>query len=401
MLKFPYGICDFYSLITENYFYVDRTDKIALLENCGKYLLFLRPRRFGKSLLLSMLENYYDIAKASEFERLFGHLAIGKNSTPKHNQYFILNWDFSDIDPTGEPHEIRQRMHNYINGSFEQFISYYKDFLDYDIQLDATDALRSLQSIFAAVKRTPYKIYLLIDEYDNFANEVMMLSTNRQRYDDLLQGEGAFKTIFKAIKTGTKGIGIDRIFITGVSPVVMSDITSGFNIAENIYLKAQFNDLCGFWESEIKAALQNIATSCTLSTEQVTAALELMRIFYNGYNFSNTAKALIYNPTLALYFFKNFQETCQYPRRILDTNLMMDKGKITYISLMPGGKQIIIDAVDSNHQLKISELSDRFGLSDILKTHKDNQFQISLLYYFGVLTFDGYTDSGKMILKIP
>ena len=401
MLKFPYGICDFYSLITENYFYVDRTDKIALLENCGKYLLFLRPRRFGKSLLLSMLENYYDIAKASEFERLFGHLAIGKNSTPKHNQYFILNWDFSDIDPTGEPHEIRQRMHNYINGSFEQFISYYKDFLDYDIQLDATDALRSLQSIFAAVKRTPYKIYLLIDEYDNFANEVMMLSTNRQRYDDLLQGEGAFKTIFKAIKTGTKGIGIDRIFITGVSPVVMSDITSGFNIAENIYLKPQFNDLCGFWESEIKAALQNIATSCTLSTEQVTAALELMRIFYNGYNFSNTAKALIYNPTLALYFFKNFQETCQYPRRILDTNLMMDKGKITYISLMPGGKQIIIDAVDSNHQLKISELSDRFGLSDILKTHKDNQFQISLLYYFGVLTFDGYTDSGKMILKIP
>jgi len=400
-MKFPYSICDFYKLITNDFFYVDRTNRIPLIEKAGEHLLFLRPRRFGKSLLLSMLENYYDVAKASEFERLFGHLAIGQNPTPKHNQYFILNWDFSGIDPTGEPREIRQRMHNHINGSFEQFISNYKGFLDYDIQLHPTDALRSLQSVFAAVKSTPYKIYLLIDEYDNFANEVMMAASNRARYDDLIQGEGALKTIFKAVKSGTKGLGIDRIFITGVSPVVMSDITSGFNIAENIYFEPEFNDLCGFWENEIAEALQQIAISCKLSTEKVTEALEMMRVFYDGYNFSNETEALIYNPTLALYFLKHFQKRCQYPRRILDTNLAMDKGKITYISLMPDGGQLIIDALDNNHQIVISELSDRFGVAEVLQTTKDNQFMVSLLYYFGVLTFDGYDERGYLILRIP
>jgi len=400
-MKFPYSLCDFYEVITENYFYVDRTEKISLLEEVGKYLLFLRPRRFGKSLLLSMLENYYDVAKASEFDRLFGHLAIGQNPTPKHNQYFILNWDFSDIDPTGEPREIRQRMHDHINGSIEKFIAHYKDFLDYDIQIHDANALRSLQSVFAALESTPYKIYLLIDEYDNFANEVMMAGQHRTRYDDLIQGEGALKAIFKAVKSGTKGLGIDRIFITGVSPVVMSDITSGFNIAENIYLEPEFNDLCGFWESEIVKALQQIAISCKFSTEKITEALELMRVFYNGYNFSNEAEALIYNPTLALYFLKHFQKRCQYPRRILDTNLAMDKGKITYISLMPDGGQIIVDALDNNHPIVISELSDRFGLTEVLQTTKDSQFMASLLYYFGVLTFGGYTERGKLILRIP
>jgi hypothetical protein len=402
-MKFPYSICDFQKIITNHFFYVDRTNRIPLIEEAGEHLLFLRPRRFGKSLLLSMLENYYDVAKASEFERLFGGLAIGQNPTPKHNQYFILNWDFSDIDPSSEPREIRQRIHDHINGSFEQFITNYDGFLDYDIQLDPTNAQRSLQSVFAAVKRTPYKIYLLIDEYDNFANEVMMAgqTSSRARYNDLIQGEGALKAIFKAVKSGTKGLGIDRIFITGVSPVVMSDITSGFNIAENIYFEPEFNDLCGFWENEIAEALQQIAISCNLSTEKVSEALEMMRVFYDGYNFSNEAEGLIYNPTLALYFLKHFQKHCQYPRRILDTNLAMDKGKITYISLMPNGGQIIIDALDNNHQIAISELYDRFGVAEVLQTTKDSQFMASLLYYFGVLTFDGYTEKGKLILKIP
>jgi len=195
-----------------------------------------------------MLENYYDVAKAEQFETLFGTLAIGENPTAKRNQYFVMNWDFSSIDSSGEPDEIRQRMHDHINGSIEQFIAYYARFLDYDIFIDPNNAARSLQSVFAAVKQTPYKLYLLIDEYDNFANEVLMagLSASRERYEALIYEEGALKAIFKTVKYGTKGLGIDRIFITGVSPVVMSDISSGFNIAENIYLQPDFNDLCGF-----------------------------------------------------------------------------------------------------------------------------------------------------------
>lgn len=128
-MKFPYGICDFYKIITQGYFFIDRTDRIPLIEKAGQHLLFLRPRRFGKSLLLSMLENYYDVAKAGEFERLFGHLAIGKNPTPDHNRYLIMNWDFSAVNPQGTPEQVQQSLHNHINGCIEHFIVRYRNIL--------------------------------------------------------------------------------------------------------------------------------------------------------------------------------------------------------------------------------------------------------------------------------
>jgi hypothetical protein len=402
-MKFPYGICDFYDIIIENYFYVDRTDKIPLIEETGKYPLFLRPRRFGKSLVLSMLENYYDVAKAKQFELLFGHLAIGKTPTSKHNQYFVMNWDFSTVDSTGSAEDIRQRLHNHINGCIEHFIVCYKDFLEHDIQLCPTDALYSLQSVFAAIKGTPYKLYLLIDEYDNFANEVMMAgkSDSRDRYETLIQGEGALKAVFKAVKTGTKGLGIDRIFITGVSPVVMSDISSGFNIAKNIYLNPKFNELCGFLDSEILAALQQIAKECGFEEQQVHEALAMMRTFYNGYCFFYEQKSRLYNSTLALYFLEHLQENCQYPRQILDDNLAMDRGKIIYISQLPHGEQVILAALNEEKPLAIAQLASRFGVNDMLTGTKDTPFMVSLLYYFGVLTFGGDMPNGQLIFRIP
>ncbi|OQY43373.1 MAG: AAA family ATPase [Candidatus Parabeggiatoa sp. nov. 2] len=402
-MKFPYGICDFYDVISENYFYVDRTDKISLIEETGKYLLFLRPRRFGKSLVLSMLENYYDVAKAKQFELLFGSLAIGETPTPKHNQYFVMNWDFSAVDSTGSAEEIRQRLHDHINGCIEHFKACYEEFLTNDIELHPTNAIRSLQSVLAAIKATPYKLYLLIDEYDNFANEVMMAgkSNSRDKYETLIQGEGALKAVFKAVKAGTKGLGIDRIFITGVSPVVMSDISSGFNIAENIYLSLKFNDLCGFWETEILAALQQIALECGFEEQQVHEALAMMRTFYDGYCFFYEPKSKLYNPTLALYFLKHLQDTCQYPRQILDDNLAMDRGKIIYISQLPHGEQVISAALNSEKPLTIAQLASRFGVNEMLTATKDMPFMASLLYYFGVLTFGGDTPTGELILKIP
>jgi len=402
-MKFPYGISDYYDVIMENYFYVDRTDKISLIEEIGKYLFFLRPRRFGKSLLVSMLDNYYDVAKANQFEQLFGHLAIGKNPTPKHNQYLVMSWDFSAVDSSGDANEIRQRLHDHINACIEQFIAHYDGYLEGDIKLYPTNGLYSLQSVFAAIERTPYKLYLLIDEYDNFANEVMMAgeSASQERYTSLIQGEGALKALFKAVKSGTKKY-IDRIFITGVSPVVMSDINSGFNIAENIYLYAEFNDLCGFKESEIADSLKQITNICHLSPEKTDEALTLMRTFYNGYCFSYDTDQLVYNPTLALYFMKTFRRTCLYPHNILDSNLAMDRGKIHYVSLLPNGGQIIANALDDSQPVAISELSDRFGVNEMLTGTKDTSFMASLLYYFGVLTLTAqHTSIGEFILKIP
>ncbi len=402
-MKFPYGICDFYKIITQGYFFIDRTDRIPLIEKAGQHLLFLRPRRFGKSLLLSILENYYDVAKAKEFERLFSHLSIGKNPTPDHNRYLIMNWDFSAVNPQGTPDQIQQSLHNHLNGCIEHFIVRYRDILDYHIVLDENDAMRSFQSVLSAVESSPWKLYLLIDEYDNFANEVMMGQhpESRKRYESLLYGEGALKTVFKVVKYATKGMGLDRAFITGVSPVVMSDVTSGHNIAENICMEEEFNDLCGFRESEIAETLEQIRTDCDLPKENTAEALEMMRKFYNGYCFSYENPQYVYNPTLALYFMKAFRKKCRYPEEMLDENLAMDRGKIAYISKLPNGGDVIRDALNEADLPDIQRLARRFGVADMLQESKDRTFMISLLWYFGMLTFGGRKATGKLAMKIP
>jgi len=393
-MKFPYGICDFHKIITEDYLYIDRTDRIPLIEEAGSQLLFLRPRRFGKTLLLSMLENYYDVARTDEFEELFGHLAIGQYSTPKHNQYFVLKWDFSLADPQGDVRAIRQALHDHVNSSLQTFARRYQDLLPYPVEIDRRNAIYSLESALAAVQSSAYKLYLLIDEYDNFANEVMMGSRtlSKERYEDLLYSEGSVKTLFKAIKALSAGRGLDRVFITGVSPVVLSDITSGYNIAKNIYLTPQFHDLCGFQELEIQDTLRQITAESDLLINQADEALTMMRAFYNGYCFAlNNKEAFVYNPTLALYFMEHFQETCHYPEEMLDENLAMDRGKITYISQLPGGRQVILDALNEEQPLTIERLAHRFGVEDMLEAMKDKTFMASLLYFFGILTFGGRT----------
>lgn len=361
MIKFPYGISDFYQVITEGYFYVDRTDHIRTLEEAGKHLLFLRPRRFGKSLLLTMLENYYDVARADEFERLFGHLAIGQNLTPRHSQYLVIKWDFSVIQSHGSVEAIERALHDHINVQLTLFGQLYRDVLGAEIKIDEDNAVASFESAVGAVRQSPYSLYLLIDEYDNFANEVMLggRPASQQRYEELLYGEGLFKTIFKAVKSASAGRGLDRTFITGVSPVVMSDIISGYNIAENIYLEPQLNDLCGFWEAEIDDTLQQIAEECDFPPEEAAEALATMRAFYNGYAFSYDIDELVYNPTLALYFLKHFQRHCQAPRNMLDSNFAIDRAKIAHLARLPGGQQLILAAVQDETPLSVSQLEDR------------------------------------------
>ncbi len=398
-LTFPYGISDFYKLITEGYLYLDRTDRIRLVEEAGSQLLFLRPRRFGKSLWLSTLENYYDVAKADEFERLFGHLTIGQRPTALHNRYFLLRWDFSVVDPQGEIRHIRRSLYNHINAAIERFAWRYQDLLPHPIERDDDDALRSFQSLLAVIQQTPYRLYLLIDEYDNFANEVLM--AGRERYEALLSGEGLLKTLFKAVKSASSGLGLDRVFITGVSPVVLSDVTSGYNIAEDVSLHPRFDDLCGFTEAEIAGVLHQIAALCGFSANRTDEALTMMRTFYNGYRFSLEQEAPVYNPTLALYFFKNWQRDCRYPRQMLDSNLAMDRAKIAYIARLPHGEQVILDALSEERPLRLSALSDRFGVEEMLTAAKGTDFMISLLYYFGVLTLAEPSPFGEMVFRIP
>ncbi|MFN0120593.1 MAG: AAA family ATPase [Blastocatellia bacterium] len=403
MLKFPYGIADFYQVATEGYFLVDRTSAIPAIENAGKQLLFLRPRRFGKSLLLSMLENYYDLAKADQFERLFGHLSIGQNPTAKHNQYFVLKWDFSAVNPHGDPDRIEFSLHNYLNGRVTDFAAYYKGRFADPIQVTPGDALASFQSLLTAVRQTGHHLYLLIDEYDNFANEILMgaTGTGKDRYLSLLRGEGILKTIFKNIKIAASGGGLDRVFITGVTPLVLSDMTSGYNVAKNIYLTPEFDSLCGFTEAEIRETLRQVVAGGGLPDEQTELTLTQMRTSYNGYRFAETSGDLVYNPTLALYFLDHFQSRSEPPANLLDSNLEMDRGKLSYIAALPGGTELIVHALEDDAEVAVPLLAGRFGVEDVLASDQDETFMPSLLYYFGVLTLVGRNQFGDLQLRIP
>ena len=402
-MKFPYGICDLKKIVTQGFFYCDRTGCIPLLEK-GEYLLFIRPRRVGKSLLLSTLYSYYDVARADEFDRLFGHLEIGKSPTPLHNRYFMLQWDFSCVDPFGDTADIRRSLHNHINSSIEAFLKYYRNYDIQDVRMHPDDAISSLESLISSVRMTGRPIYLLIDEYDNFANQVMMgvQQDKQKRYEALVFEEGPLRTLFKVIKSSTRHSMFDRMFITGVSPVVMSDITSGYNIAENIYPDPQFNDLCGFTQQEVRRAVGDVADACGLGPENGTEALNMMETYYNGYKFSPDAADTVYNPTLVLYFLKAFYQSCKYPRDMLDDNLSADGAKLDFIAQIPGGAQLLLDLVHENAAVVVTALAKRFGIRDLLSAAgKDNAFMVSLLYYFGVLTIDALTTEGELTLCVP
>ena len=391
-MKFGYGISDFGKIIRNGYFYQDRTALIPTLESAGEQLIFIRPRRFGKSLLLSMLGYYYDVNYADDFEKLFGSLAIGKKPTTSHNQYLVMKWDFSLIKSTGDIDDIEQAIHQHLNDCIKEFATRYKKFIISDIEI-STNALSSFRSALLAINGTGHKIYLLIDEYDNFANEV--LTSRNTEYKALLHGEGLLKTVFKAVKAAASGQGLDRVFITGVSPVVLSDMTSGYNVAKSIYLESEFNTLCGFTELEVAEILKNIVP------DKAVEALDTMRTFYNGYCFSEQAENRMYNPTLSLYFLEYLQKKGQYPSIMLDENLSMDRNKLVYISKLPHGEEVLIKALSGGDFIVIPQLARRFGVEDMLTAVKDETFMVSLMYYFGILTFSGHAEYGEKILKIP
>ncbi len=398
-MKFPYGLSDFATLIQEGYFYQDRTDRIPVLEEAGRQLLFIRPRRFGKSLLLSMLEHYYDLNRAVQFDALFGPLAIGRNPTPLRNRYFVMKWDFSLVKAQGDVKDIEAALHQHLNDRIAKFQRYYADRLTTPIVIHPDNAISSWESTLTAISETSHKLYLLIDEYDNFANEVLMTGRKQDYYETLLYGEGLLKTVFKAVKAAAGGQGLDRVFITGVSPVVLSDMTSGYNVGENIYLDATFNDLCGFTEAEIAAVLARMAEEG--GAWSAAEALDTMRTFYNGYCFSVKARERLYNPTLSLYFLKSLQNHGQYPDPLLDENLAMDRNKLVYISQLPHGEELLVQALDGEAGVIVPQLAQRFGVQDVLTGVKDQPFMASLLYYFGVLTLTGVTGFNERVLNIP
>ena len=309
------------------------------------------------------------------------------------------------VDASGSLAEIRQALHDHLNGQVKAFFLHYRaQFGDADLSVDALglradNGLVALRSAVSAARAQGHDLYLLIDEYDNFANELMQ--RRRADYDALVSGEGLLKTVFKAVKSLASGAGIDRVFITGVSPVVLADISSGYNVSEDISLDARFVDLCGFTEAEVAAVLDQLAHEQARDPEWATRMLATMRTWYNGYRFGYEPGPGLYNPTLALYFFKHLAATGQPPREMLDSNLAMDRNRIDFVARQPQGAEVIGAALDPEHPPVIASLAHRFGVEDMRRAPRDAPFLGSLLYFLGALTLKNQDAMGRLVLGVP
>ncbi len=416
-MKIPYGNADFARLRSKGQLYVDRTDRIPIVEELGESLLFLRPRRFGKSLWLSVLANYYDLRTAEEHDVLFGDLAV--EPTASAHRYFILRWDFSKINPDPPPwgvnahvdshHErIGNEINGYLNTMLAVFQKDYREHLPEVVDL-GEDPFHNFEQLLAVLRRTPYRLYLLIDEYDNFANEVLV--NDEDAYKELVHSDGPFKYLFKWVKGLMAGAGLERLFITGVSPMVMSDVTSGMNIADNVYLTPQLNALCGFTGEEVQDLLEQFYTERTAGNAAapswtVSEARAMMRDWYNGYRFTPTAEAgaaeALYNPTLVFYFINHLKRFDAYPRQMLDSNLAADEGKLDYLAGVAAGKDAVIDMIRKDEPLEVPQILDRFTLREMLeRSAQDQSFLGAYLYYFGMVTLAGETSRRTWLLETP
>ncbi len=396
MIEFPYGIADFRRIRRQRLVYVDRTAHIADLERLGSTLVFLRPRRFGKSLWLQTLANYYDLRRTEEHDEVFGDLAIGRKPTPLAHRYFILQWNFSTVDPSGGVEEIAANLREHVSVQADAFAREYQNHLAAPIAVDGSPAA-ILRSLLSAVSETPYKLYLLIDEYDNFVNEVM--AKDVETYRALFELDGPYKQLFKSVKSATEGQGLERVFITGVSPVALNDLTSGFNTSENVSLKPELAGLCGFRETELRDLLELIAAERALEPGAVDRALDTMRTWYNGYRFAKDEAELLYNPTNALYFLKHLYLYGEPPEKLHDENLRTDRGKLAFLAHTVAGAGVIEQLTEgAEGTVDVTRLESRFSLDDLTaRMEKDPDAVASLLYYMGLLT---QTDA-PFRLRIP
>ncbi|MCP4156756.1 MAG: AAA family ATPase, partial [bacterium] len=278
-----YGEANYKSLVLDNGYYVDKTEYIRLMEEF-KNPVFLRPRRFGKSLWCTTLEYYYDINEAGDFDLLFGHTDIGKNPTPLHNSFMILSLDFSTIDPSGDIKAILRRFNDQCNTALQVVLWRYKNyFKGFDRIDEDVDVSTNLKKILAQIKAFDLpRLYVIIDEYDNFANQ-LITSHKDALYRELTADNSFLKNFFKTLKNGCKARTIDRVFITGVLPITIDDLSSGYNIADFLTLNKKFENMMGFTHQEVGALLDEIYEDHRLPLGTRWQIMEVITANYNGY----------------------------------------------------------------------------------------------------------------------
>jgi len=319
-----YGSADYEEIVRKNGYFVDKTAYIGKLESVENPV-FLRPRRFGKSLLCRILECYYNIRQKDDFERLFGQTWIGQNPTPLRNSFFVLHLDFSVVEHTGTIAEIEKSFNHVCNSKTDTMIGLSEAWFHGNIVIDMKESSSAnIRKILDYIeKHNLPPLYVIIDEYDNFANQ-LIVSYKDRIYRELTADDGFFKTFFKTLKEGRKTGVIANVFITGVLPITMDDMASGFNIANFITLDAEFENMLGFTQSEVDSLMDEIYQDYEMEHSTRREVEHIIKNHYNGYHFVKSAGEALYNPTILMNFLQYFTRHRQIPEFLTDMNLRTD-----------------------------------------------------------------------------
>ena len=395
--QIPYGIQDFVQVITQNYYYVDKTMYIPKLEDSHNNLFCIRPRRFGKSVLLSMLHAYYDCRTKDKFQEWFGDLWIGKHPTPLQGRYQILHLDFSQVGGTIE--NLEEKFNFYLGVQLNGFVRDYLEFYSEKVQRqveETKDAGGKLAIIQSEARSKNYPLYLIIDEYDNFTNTVLN-EQGENVYWAITHAEGFYRDIFKKFKGS-----FERIFMMGVSPVTLDDVTSGYNIGWHISTKEEFNQMLGFSTEDVREMFTYYKSEGKIPADSdIEAIIKEMKPWYDNYCFSEDAlltQSKVFNCDMVLYYLRNYMSRGQSPKEMIDPNTKTDYNKmkkLIQLDKLDGDRKGVLHSIIEDGEI-ICNLVETFPAYKIT----DPDIFPSLLFYYGMLTIKG-TFGSQLILGIP
>lgn len=392
----PYGVADFATVIEQNLYYVDKTMFIPELEKQPRNLFFIRPRRFGKSIFLSMLYSYYDCTQSHKFQSLFGNLWIGQHPTPLQGKYQVLFLDFSQI--TGNIDKLETKFNSYLSINLDAFVRQYSEYYQAEMEeiLAQEDFEEKMELIFKAAKAHQYQLYLIIDEYDNFTN-VILNERGENVYHAITHADGFYRDVFKKFKGN-----FERIFMMGVSPVTLDDVTSGFNIGWNISIKPEFDEMLGFSTTDVVEMFTYYKEHGSIPVDSdIDAIVNDMKPWYDNYCFAEEAlkkKTRMFNCDMVLYYLRNYMDNGCSPRQMIAPNTRTDYGKMKKLlqfDKLDGERKGIIRKIAEEEQI-VTQLYESFSAYQIPKA----EIFPSLLFYYGMLTIKG-TRGSKLILGIP
>ncbi len=389
--QIPYGIADYEEFLERDCYFVDKTPYIELLERVSNPI-YLRPRKFGKSLWCRILECYYNIHQKDEFDYLFGDTYIGQNPTSQRNSYFILHLDFSVIDPAGTLTEIEQNFDVITNNLLDGVVGEGEDWFGDRVQVDPDQsAATNLNLIQQAIRRYKLpRLYVIIDEYDNFANQ--LVKSNRDvLYRQLMADNSFFKTFFKTLKKGRKIGAISTVFITGVLPITMDDLASGFNVGSYLTLHPKFESMMGFTQAEVDALLDNIYDDYQFDRSSYDEVKMVIKNHYNGYRFVEESSELIYNSTILMFFLSKFCDYETIPTNLTDMNLKTDLSWVRRLTASnPQKTEAFVNQLTMHNTISYNKklLVETFTMHQFFE---ESHFPLSF-FYLGMLTrHDGFT----------